>query len=596
MKCSKKNKSRHLRWHLLQPLAITFVLLWLGTMLMFTSKTCNEMETSAKQAARSAQTSMEEHYEYYTKNYASGLGEQACSILMGNLSSLSLGQVSELDGGIAFVVRTATGYVRSQLAWGWGHQEGIDLGQRWYFTFDDGLDDQGQIALANWIIANRDGWEYTVYPKDDKYRNNSDGSYARVTGIERPGYEIAVQKIEIIRPDGTMDTMVETTTEGSGNTWDFSYLNVRSVLLPSWSSNGKNGPINMERRLASFREAHAILDREIAGERRSVLTKDGFSMGSTDSDGVVDYVAVQCNVLPAALKQNSGLYISTALLTWGVLLLLSAKLSKQITLPVETLCREVSEGVCQTDTSIQELNTLAIAFNTAQDKLKGQLDREREFTRSAAHELKTPLAILRAYAEYAQEDILPEKRNSYLEIVLEESDRMADLVSNLLDLARLQSGLSLNIASVELSQLVKDVWNPMALSIEQKRIALSMELENIYIDADEGNLRKIISNLASNALRYTPEGGSIHVALNEQEGRIIISVDNDGIQIPEDDLLRLWEPFYRVDKAHNRSDGGSGLGLAIVHAAVLAHGGICEVKNRPGGVCFRVILPQVSNK
>lgn len=155
------------------------------------------METSAKQAARSAQTSMEEQYEYYTKNYASGLGEQACSILMGNLSSLSLGQVSELDGGIAFVMRTATGYVRSQLAWGWGHQEGIDLGQRWYFTFDDGLDDQGQIALANWIIANRDGWEYTVYPKDDKYRNNSDGSYARVTGIERPGYEIAVQKSKL---------------------------------------------------------------------------------------------------------------------------------------------------------------------------------------------------------------------------------------------------------------------------------------------------------------------------------------------------------------------------------------------------------------
>ena len=94
-----------MRWHLLQPLAITFVLLWLGTMLMFTSNTCNEMETSAKQAARSAQTSMEEHYEYYTKNYASGLGEQACSILRDNLSSLSLGQVSELDGGIAFVMR-----------------------------------------------------------------------------------------------------------------------------------------------------------------------------------------------------------------------------------------------------------------------------------------------------------------------------------------------------------------------------------------------------------------------------------------------------------------------------------------------------------
>lgn len=532
-----------------------------------------------------------ELYEYYTRNYASGLGEEACNILSGNLSDLSVGQVSELDGGIAFVMSTATGYVRSQLAWGWGHQEGIDLGQRWYFSFDEGLDDQGQIALANWIIANRNNWAYVFYPQDDEYGNNSNGSFARVTGIERPGYEIAVQKIEIIHPDGIIDTMVDTTTEGSGNTWDFTYINVCSVLLPAWSSNCKNDFINMERRLASFREAHSVLDREIAGEYPSVLTKDGFSMGSRNSNGVVDFVAIQCNVLPAALKQNSRLYISTALLTLSVLLLLSAKLSRQVTLPVETLCREAAEGVCQTDTSIQELNTLAIAFNTAQDKLKKQLDREREFTRSAAHELKTPLAILRAHAEYAQEDILPEKRNSYLEIVLEESDRMADLVSNLLDLARLQSGLSLNIASVELSHLIKDIWKPMALALEQKKISLSMEMENLCIDADEGNLRKIVSNLASNALHHTPEGGEIRVTLKEQDNKIILSVYNDGSQIPEDALPRLWEPFYRVDKAHNRSDGGSGLGLAIVHAAVLAHGGNCEVENRPKGVCFHIVLP-----
>ena len=587
----KKSKSRRLRWHLLQPLAITFVLLWLGTMIMFTSNTCHEMESSVKNAAQSVQNSMKEHYEYYTRNYASGLEEEACNILSINLSDLSVGQVSELDGGIAFVMSTATEYVRSQLAWGWGHQEGIDLGQRWYFSFDEGLDDQGQIALANWIIEHRNNWAYIIYPQDDEYGNNSNGSFARVTGIERPGYEIAVQKIEIIHPDGIIDTMVETTTEGSGNTWDFTYINVCSVLLPAWNSNGKNDFINMERRLASFREAHSVLDREIAGEYPSVLTKDGFSMGSRYSNGVVDFVAVQCNVLPAVLKQNSGLYISTALLTLSVLLLLSAKLSRQVTLPVETLCREAAEGVCQTDTSIQELNTLAIAFNTTQDKLKKQLDREREFTRSAAHELKTPLAILRAHAEYAQEDILPEKRNSYLEIVLEESDRMADLVSNLLDLTRLQSGLSLNIASVELSHLIKDIWKPMALALEQKKISLSMEMENLYIDADEGNLRKIVSNLASNALHHTPEGGEIRVTLKKQDDKIILSVYNDGSQIPENALPRLWEPFYRVDKAHNRSDGGSGLGLAIVHAAVLAHGGTCEVENRPNGVCFHIILP-----
>lgn len=592
MQLFENNKSRRLRGHLLLPLAITFTVLWLGTMILFTSDTCEEMEDSIRTTARLAQNSMKEQYEYYTRNYASDLREEANNILSHNLSDLSLGQISELDGGVAFVMRTSNGYVRSQLAWAWGHQEGVDIGQRWYFSFDEGLDDQGQIELANWIIENRDGWDYTIYPIDYEYKNNNGGYLARVTGIERPGYEIAVQKIEIIAPDGTVNTMVETTTEGEGKTWDFSFLHMRSVLLPSWSSTGKDGYINMERRLASFREAHAILDREMAREQRSVFTKGGFTLGATDSHGVVDHVAVQCDVFPAAFRQNTGLYVSTAILTLIVLLGLSAKLSKQVTLPVETLCREVEEGECRTDTSIQELNTLAEAFNTAQQKLSEQLEREREFTRSAAHELKTPLAILRAHAEYAREDILPEKRNSYLDIVLEESDRMADLVSNLLDLARLQSGLSLKIVPVEFSRLIKDIWKSMALALEQKKISLSMELDYVCIDADEGNLGKIVSNLASNALRHTQEGGAIKVVLKEQDNKVILLVDNDGNQIPEDALPRLWEPFYRVDKVHNRSDGGTGLGLAIVHAAVLAHGGKCEVENRPGGVCFRIILPR----
>ena len=589
MSRSEKKRARRLRWRLMQSLTVTFVLLWLGTMVLFTSNTCSDMESGAKTAARAAQTSVDEHYEFYTNNIASGLGEQANHILSGNLSSLSLGQVSEMHGGMAFVVRTLYGYERSQLSWGWGNQEGTDLGQRWYFSFDEGLDDQGQIALANWIIANRDGWDYTIYP--DEYRNSNTGSFARVTGVERPGYEIAVQKIEIIHPDGTTQTMVETSTEGESKTWDFAYLRVCSVLLPSWSSNGKDGPVNMERRLASYREAHVVLDREIAGEKRAVQSPNGFAIGTTDPDGVVNYIAVECDVLPAALKQDAGLYISTALLTLIVLLFLSAKLSKQITVPVETLCREVEEGKCSEDGPIQELNVLASAFNDAQKKLEGQLEREREFTRSAAHELKTPLAILRAHAECAREDVVPEKRDSYLDIVLKESDQMADLVSSLLELARLESGLSLNLESVALAPLIKEVWESMALSLEQKKIVLSMTLEDLWIEGDKGHLNKLVRNLATNALRHTPEGGTITVSLSEQDGQAILVVDNDGQQIPDADLPRLWDPFYRVDKARNRSDGGTGLGLTIVRAAILAHGGTCEVENRSGGVRFRVSLP-----
>ena len=290
-------------------------------------------------------------------------------------------------------------------------------------------------------------------------------------------------------------------------------------------------------------------------------------------------------------KQDAGLYISTALLALVVLFFLSAKLSKQVTIPVETLCREVETGKCNADGPIQELNVLASAFNDAQKKLEGQLEREREFTRSAAHELKTPLAILRAHAECAREDVVPEKRDSYLDIVLEESDQMADLVSSLLELARLESGLSLNLEPTALAPLIKDVWEPLALSLEQKKIALSMDLEDLYIEGDKSHLNKLVRNLATNALRHTPEAGTITVSLNEQDGQAVLVVDNDGQQIPDADLPRLWDPFYRVDKARNRTDGGTGLGLTIVRAAVLAHGGTCKVENRPGGVRFLISFP-----
>lgn len=593
MKGLKGNKERRLRVHLLQPLAITFLLLWVCTMLLFTRNTYNELETRVKTAARSAQISLEEHYEFYTKNYAAGMGEEANGILMSNLSSLSLGQVSELDGGMAFVVRTASGYERSQLAWGWGNQEGTDLGQRWYFSFDEGLDDQGQIELANWILENRDSWEYMIIPEDEYGRGeNSDGRLARITGVELPGYEIAVQKIEIVHPDGSAETMVETATEGESKTWDFAYLRVRSVLLPSWSSSGKDGPVNMTRRLASFRKAHEILDNEIAGKWKVTVSPNGFAQGTKDDDGVLHYVAVECNVLPAAIKQNIGLYMSTLLLTLAVLAILSAKLSKRVTLPVENLCNEVAEGKCQMDTSIAELSTLAAAFNSAQQKLEMQLEREREFTRSAAHELKTPLTILRAHAECLMEDLEPEKREAYLNIVLEESDLIASLVNSLLELSRLEKGETLHIETVDLSSLMKEVWDPMALALEQKKVNLLSYLEGVQIEGDKEYLRKILANLASNALRHTTEGGNIKVSLHEEDGAAVIIVDNDGLPIPEDDLPRIWEPFYRVDKARNRLDGGTGLGLAIVYEAVRAHGGTCEARNRSGGVCFQISIPK----
>ena len=594
--------AKSLRKHLLHPLAITFLLLWLGTMVLLTSATCKELETTAKLNAQNIRTTIEEYREYYKRNIDSGLGAEADNILTSNISALTLGQVNSMDGGVSIAVRTYNmDYARSQLTWGYGHQDGIDIGDRWYFFFDQGLDDAGQITFANWLTEHRKGWDYTIYPLDEDlsaYDAIADGTYARITGIEHPGHRIDIQKIEIVSPNGTVETMVETTTEGAGQTWDFRYIDIASVLLPSYTNRGdgthKDGYVNMERRLNAYRAAQARVEEELNNSHSfgayTVGGGDFFTMGVTDPEGTVSSAALYYETLPAAMRQERGLYISTALLTLIVLLILSAKLSEKVTAPVERLCTETENGRCRTDRDITELNTLAAAFNDAQERVEQQLERERAFTRAAAHELKTPLAILRAHAECAMEDIAPDKRGEYLNIVLEESDRMAELVSALLTLSRLDSHNKPAMETVELVPILQRAAESFAPMAEQKGIVLTTELSDLQVNGNDALLHKIISNLLSNALRHTPAGGTVVLQLYEQDGNTILEVDNDGEPIPEEHLPRLFEPFYRVDSSRNRADGGTGLGLTIVRAAVLAHGGSCEVCNREGGVQFKIVF------
>lgn len=217
--------------------------------------------------------------------------------------------------------------------------------------------------------------------------------------------------------------------------------------------------------------------------------------------------------------------------------------------------------------------------------------RERAFTRAAAHELKTPLAILRAHAESLKEDIDPAKREEYLDVVLSETDRMAALTAALLDLARLERGEALHREPVELSGLVRGAFDRLALPLEQKGITLKLELSPAWAEGDRSRLERVADNLASNALRHCPPGGTITVRAGREGRWAVLTVDNDGDNIPEGELRRIWQPFYRSDRSRSRDTGGTGLGLAIVKAAMKAHGGECGASNRAGGVTFRVSLP-----
>ena len=153
-----------------------------------------------------------------------------------------------------------------------------------------------------------------------------------------------------------------------------------------------------------------------------------------------------------------------------------------------------------------------------------------------SHDLRTPLTSVKGYIKGMRDGVAntPEKREQYLDIILEESDRMAHLVGSLLELSRLEAGAELHRETFNLAALVREVWEPLSLSLEQKHLTLSLELADYIVEGDRERLRELADNLASNALRHAVPGGRIRVTLKAEEAGVRLTVQNDGLPIPPD--------------------------------------------------------------
>ncbi|WP_264844767.1 two-component system histidine kinase PnpS [Caldinitratiruptor microaerophilus] len=227
-----------------------------------------------------------------------------------------------------------------------------------------------------------------------------------------------------------------------------------------------------------------------------------------------------------------------------------------------------------------------------------RLERMRtEFVANVSHELRTPLTSIRGFAETLLEaDPDPETRRRFLEIVHREASRLSDLIEDLLDLSRIESGrMAMRPGPVAVDVLVADV-----LDRHQRRArAAELTLESRVppglppVWGDRARLAQVLHNLVDNAIRYTPPGGRVTVAAEANpEGFVTVSVADTGIGIAREHLPRLFERFYRVDRARSRSSGGTGLGLSIVKHIVELHGGAVSVESEPGrGSTFRFSVP-----
>ncbi|GGB48495.1 two-component system histidine kinase PnpS [Fictibacillus barbaricus] len=220
----------------------------------------------------------------------------------------------------------------------------------------------------------------------------------------------------------------------------------------------------------------------------------------------------------------------------------------------------------------------------------------KDFVANVSHELKTPITSLKGFAETLLDGAgeNEEFRNKFLTIILNESDRLQALIQDLLDLSKSEQGFRLDTQSIDLASLVKETVEILHPKAEKKEISLSVNVfGDTLMEGDPPRLKQIIINLVSNSLTYTPAGGSVFVIVEEQDKHIKFMVKDTGIGIKESEIPRIFERFYRVDKARSRNSGGTGLGLAIVKHLVEAHQGTIDVQSNPGeGSQFTILFPK----
>ena len=236
-----------------------------------------------------------------------------------------------------------------------------------------------------------------------------------------------------------------------------------------------------------------------------------------------------------------------------------------------------------------EINRL----NQALDYAKQAEENRRSMISAVAHELKTPLAVIHGYTEGLQENIAEDKKDQYLATILSESERMDKLVMEMLDLSRLEAGkVKLARDTFSLTELIQSVFDRLSREMEKKSLRLTFDLRcEGQIHADEGRMEQVILNLASNAVRYTPVGGHIRVRTEKKVGMVFFYMENDAAPFAEEELTKVWETFYRTDRARNGK--GTGLDLAIVKNIIKLHGGTCYARNTQSGVEFSFHIPQI---
>ena len=244
------------------------------------------------------------------------------------------------------------------------------------------------------------------------------------------------------------------------------------------------------------------------------------------------------------------------------------------------------------ENQVKELNQLSVSYNRMLERLSAAFEIQRQFTANAAHELRTPLALMQVQLDLYHSNSHPGNDADtvqMIKMVTEQNDRLNKMVKTLLDMSELQTvGRDDEII---LDALVDEVLEDLEPLAEGKNIRLIGKCKDITMVGSDILIYRLVYNLVENAIKYNHSGGQVTVTADRKEKHVYLSVEDTGAGIPEELKERVFEPFFRVDKSRSRELGGVGLGLALVREIVRVHDGSITVKSNPsGGTIFEVVL------
>jgi two-component system, OmpR family, phosphate regulon sensor histidine kinase PhoR len=274
------------------------------------------------------------------------------------------------------------------------------------------------------------------------------------------------------------------------------------------------------------------------------------------------------------------------------------KVKRQLLLPIGIVRRYFEVAGSPIIGTQNEWKGVLLVFHEITE-LKKLEQMRKDFVANVSHELKTPITSIKGFSETLLDGAMKDEATleAFLRIILNESDRLQMLIEDLLDLSRIeQHGFHLNIEELDIVILLNEMITLLKGKAEGKNIVLHLahEASPIFVKGDYSRLKQVFINLLSNAITYTPTGGYVEIGVKENEEKVYIQIKDTGIGIEKEEIPRIFERFYRIDKARSRNSGGTGLGLAIVKHIVEAHKGTISVTSvKDKGTTFTISLEKV---